>query len=490
MTTQTSCSLVLVGTALGLTLGCQRLARQGSGGAESASGGSFASPPPETVSPGGGSIGIQGFAEGSGGTGGSGPTAPLWLTGTVKNPDGVPIAHAKVSLAANPHLWTETASDGSFLLSSTEPTGKVEPPRAPSTRPIEHTIVVAKSGFLDTYRAVHGPQASALSVTLGPELPTTTGGDLSIAAPFVAQYLGDKLAVVTMTFDDTHTSQLTVAKPLFDLYGYKATFYLTSGSIGPNEPTNWAMWNDVAHAGYEIGNHGRIHWIKPECTPENDVWNRNSIFGGYDDIKDAIGTPPLTFAIPGGGEGPCVYPLITESGHVDWRRKDHIIYTDRIYPEGDDLTLSSGLANIDMALAHTINWNGAPLSWFLFYMHDVIPEREAVLEAMLDYIALKDDQVWCTGYGAATLYEREREDSQLEVLQSGLRSTTFRLSNHLDPTIFSQPVTVVVSLPPATTDVAASARRAAADGLVEVRARGDRLLVDLVPGPDAVYVSW
>ena len=66
------------------------------------------------------------------------------------------------------------------------------------------------------------------------------------------------------------------------------------------------------------------------------------------------------------------------------------VNTDRVYPEGDDLTPVTGIANIDKVIAHTPNWNGAILSWFLFYMHDVTQDRAAVLGAMLDYIAERE----------------------------------------------------------------------------------------------------
>jgi oligosaccharide reducing-end xylanase len=406
----------------------------------------------------------------------------------VTDANAAPVAQTRVSVSANHAVFVDTGADGAFSLLSDQPTGKVEPPLSPATRPIEHTIVAARAGYLTTYRGVPGSQASGLPVRLLATIPQTAGAPGT--APHVAQYLGDKLAAVTMTFDDTIPSQLTVAKPLFDQYGYKSTFFLTSTYIGPGEATTWAMWQAAANEGYEIGNHGRVHWIKPECTPENDAWNRDSIFGGYDDILANIGRPPLTFAFPGGGESPCTRPLVTESGHVDWRRVDHVVYMDRLDEQGDAMTVSDAIADIDTVLAHTVIWNGATLSWFLFYMHDVTPDRAAVLTALLDYISENDETVWCAGYGEVTVYEREREQSTLQVLQWGARSVTFQLSNSLDPAVFSEPLTVVVPLPPGTTAVQAAAFRDPAAGPVEVRVRSDRLLVNLVPGSQPVHLSW
>jgi len=61
------------------------------------------------------------------------------------------------------------------------------------------------------------------------------------------------------------------------------------------------------------------------------------------------------------GQSPCTIPLVTASGHVDFRRNNHLFATesDRLYPEGDDLTVASGISNIGKVIAQTPNWNGA-----------------------------------------------------------------------------------------------------------------------------------
>lgn len=425
------------------------------------------------------------------GTGSSGgASSALDLSGTLTDEAGLPVAGAHVALAANSALSAETAADGSFEIAGDQPRGFAPPPLYPVTRPVEHTLVASKSGYLVTYRGVPGSQALGLALRMESTIPATTGG--SPVSPTVAEYRGDRIAAVTMTFDDCKLSQITTAWPLFDQYGYKATFYVNSGSIGPDQLTTWPMWSSVAAAGHEIGNHARFHWVKPECTPENAIWNHDVIFGGYQDIAANIGAPPLTFAFPADGQSPCTEPLVTASGHVDFRRNNHSHgpESDRRYPEGDELTVTSAIADIDEVIAHTPNWNGAPLSWFLFYMHEITPERVAVLEAMLDYVSAHDDQVWCAGYGEVTLYEREREQSTLVVAQHGPRTVTFILNNGLDPTIFDRPLTVDIPLPEDVGVVEPTAFRGDLTRPVEVRERSHHLMVDVVPGPQPVHVTW
>jgi len=305
----------------------------------------------------------------------------------------------------------------------------------------------------------------------------------------IALYLSNRLAAVTMTFDDTKPSQLTRAKPLFDEFGYRCTFCICAGSVGPGKATTWSQWKAASDAGYEIANHTFGHWLKgTNSTPELDEWNHHQIMGGYEEIAKQIGKPPLTFAFPGGGENAYTRRLVKESPHIDYRTNCHRLKGDRYYPEGDTLTAEQGIAYIDKAIAHTISWNKAELSWFLFYMHDVTEARAQVLRAMLEHIRQHDDQVWCDTYGRVTLYERERESSGIVVSQRRPDSVTFAVTNGLDPKVFNVPLTVLVPLTAPVTR--AWAVREDTGAPVEATVRDRQLLVTTTPTGEPIRAQW
>ena len=307
--------------------------------------------------------------------------------------------------------------------------------------------------------------------------------------PRLALYLSNRLAAVTMTFDDANPSQLERAKPLFDEFGYRCTFYVVTERIGPGSPTTWAQWKATSDAGYEIGNHTSGHWLKgTNSTPEYDAWNRRQIMGGYEAIARNIGKPPLTFAFPGGGENDYTRRLLSESPHIDFRNYCHRLKGDRIYPEGDTLTATQAVAYIEKAIAHTKAWHGAELSWLLFYMHDVTEERARVLRVMLEYIRQHDDQVWCDTYARVTLYERERESSGIVVSQREAGAVMFAVTNRLDAKVFNVPLTVLVPLPAAVTR--AWAVRASSGTPVEATLRDRTLLVTAPPPGGPIRVQW
>ncbi len=325
---------------------------------------------------------------------------------------------------------------------------------------------------------------AGLNATAGLATATNDSADLRVAL-----YLSNRLAAVTMTFDDCHTNQLTVAKPLFDEFGYRCTFYVISGRIGPGKGSTWAQWKAASDEGYEIGNHTSGHWLKgTNSTPELDAWNQQQIMGGYEDITRNIGKAPLTFAFPGGGENGYTCQLVRNSPHIAWRNYGHSSKVDRYYPEGDTMTAEQGIGFIDKAIAHTKSWKGSDISWLLFYMHDVTPARAKVLRAMLEHIHQHEDLVWCDTYARVTLYERERESSGIVVSQRLAGSLTFAVTNQLDPKIFNVPLTVLVPLPASVKQ--AQAVHAGSGAPVESTLRDRMLLVSSPPTGDPIRVQW
>jgi len=62
---------------------------------------------------------------------------------------------------------------------------------------------------------------------------------------------------VSLTFDDGMPSQLRVAVPLLDKYGFRATFYVNPA--GEEWYDRLTPWREAANSGHEIGNHSLSH---------------------------------------------------------------------------------------------------------------------------------------------------------------------------------------------------------------------------------------
>src|SRR5947208_2064335 len=51
--------------------------------------------------------------------------------------------------------------------------------------------------------------------------------------------------VVILTFGDTKKSQSTIAKPILDQYGFKASFFITCSYANDRNPQYHLNWNDL-----------------------------------------------------------------------------------------------------------------------------------------------------------------------------------------------------------------------------------------------------
>jgi peptidoglycan/xylan/chitin deacetylase (PgdA/CDA1 family) len=81
-----------------------------------------------------------------------------------------------------------------------------------------------------------------------------------------ATQLADELArggrpndAVVLTFDDGYADNATVALPLLERFGARATFYVSSGFVGTPRHLTWRELRAMRDAGMEIACHGTFH---------------------------------------------------------------------------------------------------------------------------------------------------------------------------------------------------------------------------------------
>lgn len=88
-------------------------------------------------------------------------------------------------------------------------------------------------------------------------------GFQSISCQQLADYLdGDKdipEKSVIITFDDGNRSVYETAVPILDKYGFTATMFVITNSIGGTGHMNWEQLAELHNKGYEIGSHTRGH---------------------------------------------------------------------------------------------------------------------------------------------------------------------------------------------------------------------------------------
>lgn len=99
-----------------------------------------------------------------------------------------------------------------------------------------------------------------------------------------------------LSFDDGHPSWLDVVVPVLRDLGVPATFFLTTGLVGPSGLT-WSHCREIAAAGFPFGSHAVTH---RRLADLDDAEARRELTAGKHEIEDELGAEVLDFAAPYG----------------------------------------------------------------------------------------------------------------------------------------------------------------------------------------------
>jgi peptidoglycan/xylan/chitin deacetylase (PgdA/CDA1 family) len=185
-----------------------------------------------------------------------------------------------------------------------------------------HNIAVAPRA-LRRWRSLYvSPGAFARQLWLLKRLGYT-GLSMAAAMPYLRGEKRGKIAVITL--DDGYVDNLTAALPVLQHYGFSATCYVVSGSIGQHN--NWdaqrlgvekplmttAQLRQWHAGGMEIGAHTRTH---PRLTQCNDAQLHDEIAGSKADLEDKIGDAVTQFCYPYGDMNDRVADVARDAGYV------------------------------------------------------------------------------------------------------------------------------------------------------------------------------
>ncbi|RUL70993.1 polysaccharide deacetylase family protein [Dyella choica] len=134
-----------------------------------------------------------------------------------------------------------------------------------------------------------------------------TGLSMSDAMPYLRGEKHGRIAVITL--DDGYVDNLESALPVLKRYGFSATCYVVSGSIGRYNhwdaeklgiqkplmaPAQLRAWQE---GGMEIGAHTRSHPRLSQCSAAQ---LQDEIAGSKADLEDVLGVPVTQFCYPYG----------------------------------------------------------------------------------------------------------------------------------------------------------------------------------------------
>lgn len=335
------------------------------------------------------------------------------------------------------------------------------------------------------------------------------GGYAQSEAPKVtiARWPGDRMAAISLTFDDAMKTQLENVAPILRKHHLNATFFVVTGK------DEWSQrkkeWQTLAGEGNEIANHTINHpCLLKEITPHSQEYTHEKMEAEIRDaaveITKTIGSQRgLTFAYPCGnmsfgtpGEQARNQALFSTyvarysfagrgygaAGVQDPDNMNVLTVTDLGMTMGKDF-----VELLEMAEPAVQGRN-----WGVFTFHGVGGEWLSVdtpaLEELAGYLE-QHSEIWTATFGDAVRYIQERQAAWVETEKSGESSVDVRFSWPLDRKVYDLSLTLRVELPPSWKQVNAAVNGQAVVAKSKATAKGAVALIEVAPGTETLHLT-
>jgi peptidoglycan/xylan/chitin deacetylase (PgdA/CDA1 family) len=241
---------------------------------------------------------------------------------------------------------------------------------------------------------------------------------------------GKKMAL-SLSFDDARKSNPTLAVPLLNEYGVKATFFL----VPANARKDRNGWKRAVASGHEMANHSLNH----PCSG-NFLWSRDKALEDYTmdkmrkeleqtnaEIKELLGVTPTVYAYPCGqtyiGSGlhaQSFIPLISEMflAGRGWMDEAPV---DPFYRDMANLTgIEMDNKDFDqiLPLIESASDNG---QWVVLAGHESNHSGSQttylkMLEKLCEYATDPSNDIWIAPIGTIAQYVKEKRESLLDTM--------------------------------------------------------------------------
>ena len=279
---------------------------------------------------------------------------------------------------------------------------------------------------------------------------------MTLAAPLAAQTVDDgydvgtwrgfRDAAVTHTFDDNTSNQIPVAIPLFDEFGFDATFFVVTG-WGPT----WSGFAAAAENGHEITSHTVTH---PAVASVTEAQQAAELENSRAAIQANVpGAEALTLAYPYCSRWA---DAVTSATYIAARG-----CSGQIVPStpADFLDISSIIVGSAGAVQTADGLNARADAaagsggWAVFLLHGIdgdggySPTDSDELHGHLAYLDSNRDRFWVDTFGNVVRYIRERDAATVTETSATDEAVTAEVTDGLDDAIYNVPITIRRVLP-------------------------------------------
>ena len=277
----------------------------------------------------------------------------------------------------------------------------------------------------------------------------------------IAPWFENKKAAASLTFDDAVNGQFTVALPLLNQYGFKATFFVTIRII-PQQLGDWHLIREAAGAGHEIANHTLNH---PYLHKLDDDSIRKELMRCNQLIEMNIPAhKSVTMAYPYGDGGNetnyeqkvrsivkenFIGARATRNRSIPYNPYNFGTIEDNYYTVNSDMIAdSASMADLEKHLDEAIEAGG----WYVPTYHGIengwIIVSKKIFEEHLQIFDKRKNELWIAPFEDVLKYHKERNCASLKVLAEDKNEWTLALTDTLsNDTIWNHALTINLSAP-------------------------------------------
>lgn len=246
----------------------------------------------------------------------------------------------------------------------------------------------------------------------------------------IGTWAGFRKAAVSFTFDDGPQSDVDVALPMFEKYGYKATFNIVTNWAnggGNNGMLNWSGVQKLSDAGHEIASHSDSH-PNGSPMPANEISSSKGTISQK--IQQKYGCVTLAYPncdTPGDAQVLQNY-VVGRICNGSWKGGSDIMSKDgpnNWAAASALMTGNQGTSDFKGNMDKAVNQGG----WVAFLTHgfttgsngfaNYSPTDANAMEGSLQYAQQKDKDIWVAPMGYVAMYIKERKASKAEASTSG-----------------------------------------------------------------------
>ena len=308
----------------------------------------------------------------------------------------------------------------------------------------------------------------------------------------------DRLAAISLTVDDNSAGDIGWWKEQAKTYGFPVTWFIITRRVGTGP--NWGTWDEFAKLNSDLGGHSVESHTALHLHTDSPAWK--DIDTEYAESKAQIeknipGKIVSALAYPGGPNtklnDPAKAAKLYRCARAAAGKPNPANQIDYFgvaamssINVGDAKTPWSDVNNItDRSLYRGLYYRG----WAVILQHNVPQVQKDKLHTLFEFIKAHKPQLWMALFADVAKYGQERDTATLKVLSSDNDAIRLEVTDLMDDTYFTYPLTVKVRLPDGWKTLAAMQGGKATRGELIQHEGAAYALVDVVPDAGVVTLT-